>query len=116
MARYNIVVKPGQVWSNKSCGTHKITRVGDPDAQGIQGRRVYAMQIQDGVEDDLERHFGYVNEDGTPSHWDDGWKCEEPESSFSKPKTYQSDLDFFKAVAPGRCPCDIAKVDCWIHR
>lgn len=105
---YTIPVRVGQVWKHEThpCG-YKIVRISED-------KRLYATRM--GSNSGEEVPFGRINDDGTPVRWDEGWTCEESETSFSSLKTYQSDLDFFKATSPGCCVCNIPREACTFHR
>jgi|SRR5665213_507907 len=110
-ATRSTVVKVGQVWTNSRGNVLcLITRISS-------SRAFHEL-------DGIEYAFADLNPDHTTV--DDlekrGWTYEEaptvsvPISKVAAVKLGDEELAFFKAVAPGNCPCNMPRASCEYHR
>jgi hypothetical protein len=118
MQEQRVKFEVGQVWVSNTMKV-KITRI-------ILGRtsRCIVSYLEDGKWGDWSDEnntFGYVDGIGIATI-NGNWKLESStpkEALLDFPKIKgefeKSDLDFFKQVQPGNCPCNIPKISCSYH-
>jgi len=115
-ATRSTVVKVGQVWTSENGNVSDlITRISS-------SRAFHEL-------DGIEYAFADLNPDHTTvDDWEKyGWMYEEsavteaptvsvPISKVAAVKLGDEELAFFKAVAPGNCPCNMPRASCEYHR
>lgn len=83
--------------------------------------RCWATLIESDGRERGEREFGWLDESDRPIEgcWSDDWVIEDSYHSIQEITSVSnssSDLDFFRSVPEGYCPCNIAKSQCHYHR